>query len=86
MRESSYKAYPFLAAIRPDRADKQAVRIRESGGEQGNPVVNETGEPVYETRQEEFGTLLVLSVCGFQHEQYLILWDVLGIASQWSRP
>ena len=32
------------------------------------------------------GTLLVLSVCGFQHEPYLILWDVLGIASQWSRP
>ena len=73
MRESSYKAYPFLAAIRPDRADKQAVRIRESGGEKGNPVVFEHGL--------HLGTLLVLSVCGFQHESYLILWDVLGIAS-----
>ena len=78
MRESSYKAYPFLAAIRPDRADKQAVCIRESGGEQGNQVVFEHGL--------HLGTLLVLSVCGFQHEPYLILWDVLGIASQWSRP
>ena len=47
MRESSYKAYPFLAAIRPDRAGKQAVRIRENGGEQGNPVVFEHGlQPV----------------------------------------
>ena len=78
MQESSYKVHPLLAAVRPGSACKQAVRVRECVVKQGNQIVFE--------HSLHLGALLVLPVCGFQHEPYLILWDVLGIASQWSRP
>lgn len=70
MRESSYKVHPFLTAVRPGRACKQAVRIREGSVKQENQIVFKHGL--------HFGVLLVLAVCGFQHEPYFILRDVPG--------
>ena len=68
--ESGYKVHPFFAAVCPGRAGKQAVRIRESSIKQRDQIVFEHG--LY------LGTLLVLPVCGFQHEPHFILRDVSG--------
>lgn len=70
MRECSYKVHPFFTAVRPGRAGKQAVRVWESGIKQGDQVVFEHG--LY------FSALLVLPVCGFQHEPDVILRDIPG--------
>ena len=68
MPEICHKIHPLLAAIGTGRTAEKAVCVRESGIQQGNQVVLESG--LY------LGILPVLPIAILQHKPGIVRWDV----------